>query len=93
MRLLVLTFLFHRMANREAESTVTCPRSHSWQVAELALEPQCFPWSQHSIRVEDLCTQDFLPPFVLGLVATARPRHMGSPCTVPQCAWSWSDDP
>ena len=76
MRLLFLTFLFHRMANRDAESKVTCPRSHSWQVAELGLEPKCLPWSQQGIRMGGLCTQDFLLPLVPGLVATARPVHL-----------------
>lgn len=83
MRLLLLTFLFHKMASRDAESKVTCPRSHSWQLVELGLEPKCFPWSQQSIRMGDLCTQDFLPPLVPGLVATTRPKPTGSPCTVP----------
>lgn len=82
MRLLLLIFLFHRIASRDSEGKVTRPRSQSCQVAELRLEPKCVHWSWQSITVGNLCIQGLLPPFVLGLVATSRPRHMGSPHTV-----------
>ena len=70
------------MASGDSEGKVSCPRSHSWRVAELGLEPQCVPWSRQSIRMGNVCTQGLVPPFVLGLVAISRPKHMGSPRTV-----------